>query len=79
MLRTRALILFSVQMVFRMGQILLQNGGWFGDIVPCAEAQYTKCIGTYNNELLDTLTPWMGYILIAVHLISALICILGYW
>ena len=75
-LRNRAWLSGSVSAVLRIAQMSLQMGAWFGPKLQCSEEVKTECYGEYNEEMMEPLTPTVGYILRAIIIVEAILCIL---
>mmetsp|Transcript_10678 Transcript_10678/g.13251 ORF Transcript_10678/g.13251 Transcript_10678/m.13251 type:complete len:135 (-) Transcript_10678:2547-2951(-) len=74
-LRTRAWVLYTIQTFFRSIEIVSNRGGWFGEQKFCTKEVTEDCIGQYNKDFMDPLTPLMGNCMRTVNFLTLIVCI----
>ena len=77
-LRTRALLFFMASNCLRIAEIFTHSKGWFGKQIICDETIKTECIKEYNKAILDPLRPFVGNIMLAIPIISLMLCVLSF-
>ena len=77
-LRLRAWLFFTASNCLRIAEICMHSKGWFGKQIICDETIKTECIQEYNKAILDPLRPAVGNIMLAIPIISLILCVLSF-